>query len=50
MDKVKKLTPEMTTKVNVLKALSKHFEIDLTIKVFGISIIHFHWPPTSKND
>lgn len=42
------LTAEKAKEVTLLQSLSKHFEIDLTIKVFGISIIKFHWPPKNS--
>lgn len=33
------------SKIFALSKLSKWFEIDLTIKVFGQVIWHYKWPP-----
>ena len=36
------------TKENVIgkaKRLSRWFEIDLTISIFGVQILHWHYPP-----
>lgn len=30
--------------------LSKFFEFDLTVKIFGVTIFHWHYPPVSSND
>lgn len=30
--------------------LSRFFELDLTIKIFGVTILHWHYPPLRSND
>lgn len=39
----KKTMPE------IVKRVSDWFEIDLTIKLFGVKVFSFTWPPKSQN-
>lgn len=32
---------------SIVKNLSQFFELDLTIKLFGVKVFQFHFPPAS---
>lgn len=44
------------SKIFALRKLSKWFEMDISIKIFGVEIFHWHFPPietpseTASND
>lgn len=39
---IKKILPQL------VKNVSKFFELDLTIRLFGVPVLKFHWPPESE--
>ena len=38
---------DIQSRINIAKSLSKYFAIDLVIKVFGVTICEYHFPPKS---
>ena len=34
----------------IVSSFSKFFEIDFTIKLFGVKVFTFHWPPVADVD
>lgn len=39
-----------STLPTLVKNFSQFFELDLTIKLFGVTIFKFHWPPKDDNE
>lgn len=33
---------------NSVRSLRKWFSIDITIKLFGVTIVHWHYPPENE--
>lgn len=42
-------SPEQRKVVNEAKGLAKWLSVDFTIKIFGVTLIEFHFPPQSSN-
>lgn len=41
---------DKTTNIRQVKGLAKYFEVDITIKLFGVVIYEFHFPPKLKTN
>lgn len=46
----KALTRSQKTKITSAKRLAEWLSIDISVKIFGVEIIAYHFPPEKKDD